>query len=427
MKDNDWRELRDSLQTFSFLSTRAPHFHALILDSLETIPQEGEKLALVTRFLDIDRHIRAQMMRGVREWKANTDCDVYRALYRTPHLSKQTSMLCISYLLSHQHQEPSMVETLLGWVRDSQDWEAFDILHRFPWVMNQEQANWLEGWLHTHRYDARLIQGVGGPGLPPRHQGVAQPDLKDIYSDSQNVHDSSINDSVWQSISVILEESPADDPEVSSKINYFYNQMKRLSDPKIQTALQRLDTDNSVFTRQNKGVTLHVTLRQLMDRVLVYIYHQPKDTQKELVQRAEEELQEMSGLCATGHLSRIVNILVGFHPDVSIQITEEKRVRSLFTQLLQRYIMEDKKADQLLSELIAPRDLFISFMDTRQSHFIQEISKTSEISEEEATLVLEKIWKEIYPTVEKNPFAKVQQQPKTFWQRLRGWLEYFNP
>jgi hypothetical protein len=220
-----------------------------------------------------------------------------------------------------------------------------------------------------------------------------------------------------------------DDPEVSSKINDFYNQLKRLyeSDPKIQTALQRIETDRSVFTRENKGVTLRVTIRHLMDRVLGYIYQQPKDTQKELVRRAAEELREMSGLCATGHLSRIVNILVGFHPDISIQITEEKRIRTLFTQLLQKYIMENKKADELMSELIAPRGLMISFMETRQKDFLQEISKSSEISEEEATLALEKVWKEIYPTVEKNPFTKIQQQPKTFWQRFRGWLEYFTP
>jgi hypothetical protein len=429
MKENDWRELRDSLQTFSFLSTRAQQFHALVLDSLRSTPQENEKLALVTRFLDVDRHVRAQMIQGVRDWKVNTNCDVYRALYRTPYLSKRTNMLCISYLLSHQQQEPSMVEALLGWVRDSEDWEAFDILHRFPWIMNQEQANWLEGWLHTHRYDARPLQGRGLQGLPPRHQGVVQPGFKDIYSDSQNVHDSSINDSVWKSIKVILEEALVDDPEVSVKMNDFYYQMKRLyeTDPKIQTALQRIERDRSVFTRENKGVTLRVTLHQLMDRVLGYIYQQPKDTQKELLRRTAEELREMSGLCATGHLSRIVNILVGFHPYISIQITEEKRIRTLFTQLLQKYIMEEKKADELMSELIAPRGLMMSFMETRRKDFLQEISKSSEISEEETTLVLEKVWKEIYPAVERNPFKKVQQQPKTFWQQFRGWLEYFTP
>ena len=89
--------------------------------------------------------------------------------------------------------------------------------------------------------------------------------------------------------------------------------------------------------------------------------------------------------------------------------------------------MEEKKADELMSELIAPRGLMMSFMETRRKDFLQEISKSSEISDEEATLALEKVWKEIYPAVEKNPFVKVQQQPKTFWKRFRGWLEYFTP
>lgn len=398
--------------SISFLSAHAVFYERQLIEKLDELPSERDKLAFIIAFVNTDRNILGQMLEKTREWKINMNCRLYQRLYDDPTTSKPTKMLCISYLLSREKILDRMVDDLLRWVRQDGDWDAFDILNRFSFLMTTEQSDWLEGWMHTHRFQHPVRNEPVYPVEIRAHR--FQRLARSIYDDSQNVHDTAINESVWKNIDILVSGSKMLPPV---EFEAFMDSLYPLNEAQLRS-LQRIETDRSHFRKSGKTLTsISVTLMDVFECLARYIVHQDQETQRELRQRLREELQEMSEQCATGHLSRLVNVLLGFHPEMEICIRREARVKAVFMNLLEKKIMQEDHADALLCDMMNPRPdgAFSRWMKKNSEFFIHELRDI------EPDADLEKVWKELYPALS-NPFTA----PKTFsfWQKIKSWFSH---
>lgn len=146
------------------------------------------------------------------------------------------------------------------------------------------------------------------------------------FDDSQSVHTTTVNQAINESIlnlSTDLEVrgnttyKVADD--ITNMINHAPNDLvTEQHRSRAKNALKRFVEDPAVFTE--KRIKLGAVLVLVWNRI---IKHTEKD---ELSIRLIQELSEAFNTCATGHLSRIVSVLIGFYSDIKQSISFETQL-----------------------------------------------------------------------------------------------------
>lgn len=114
-----------------------------------------------------------------------------------------------------------------------------------------------------------------------------------------------------------------------------------LYDDTIETVLRRIYTDTGLYGNKS--------MEDILNQVWFKILH-IKD-KKELVKRFVEECYDMHHLCSTGHLSRLVNVLSGFDPDVSINIGDKCQMAAALKTRFYKKIEMDDDAETLVLEI----------------------------------------------------------------------------
>ena len=254
------------------------------------------------------------------------------------------SMILISarYILSFYPDESQEREDALDFVLDLADdklqtenirGECADILYSFG---REEEVI----------YGMKILQEIG----------YMDQDLKKttLYSNRQNVHDKTINDSVRRTINALHKEYLK-----SSKENLLgqctleflhklvYDEFKvdeqdSLLREKIQQFFVRVMTDPTKFE--------NLTLCDIFLLVLTKVQSLQADVKKECYKRIIEEIEDASDTCHTGYVSRLVNVLSGFveGEDNLLTIDPRDELRSaIFARLntaistLPHYLKED--------------------------------------------------------------------------------------
>jgi len=155
------------------------------------------------------------------------------------------------------------------------------------------------------------------PGFS-RNKGVLT-----TFDDSQNVHETSTNDAIKESLLNLIKDDEVRGNTIYKVVDDIKTMIKASKADKTECeratmALPRFVKDPSVFT--NKRIKLGAVLVMVWNRI---INHKER---QDLSLRLITELSEAFNTCATGHLSRIVSVLVGYYPDI-------KQMNSFETQL----------------------------------------------------------------------------------------------
>lgn len=162
-----------------------------------------------------------------------------------------------------------------------------------------------------------------------------------VYNDPQNVHNHAINESVIAGASLLVKkDNPSEPPPLN--IEYELRRLCPQTERKWKKSLRRVRNDATKF---KDGMTIQM----VFDRVCHVIARSPH--RQELLKRMAEELVDMEGLCSTGHMSRIMNIVQGFEDtpeELKIRLDPKEEVyasiSTFFTKELQdadEQIMED--------------------------------------------------------------------------------------
>lgn len=174
--------------------------------------------------------------------------------------------------------------------------------------------------------------------------------FKDVYSDGQNVH----NHGIQEVVRDIKKEIPTDSV-INLELYIAEIQKEICITPARERALERIETDASSLNLQN---------------VLCYVWSiiRQSDHKVELIKRLEQELDETSNKCVTGYVTRLLNVLSGFHGSgITISIADE--LASVWNHKIQMYISE---SDELMDGLLTKNDEFKKFADEFRVKFETE-------------------------------------------------------
>ena len=180
-----------------------------------------------------------------------------------------------------------------------------------------------------------------------------------IYDDSQNVHNQKINETVVQSAHELVTSGGGGGGggDVEQALRQHYPHWERDKE-KIRGSLSRIRSDPSKFQGG-------VTIGQVFDRVVGVVAGSRH--KGEMWRRLGEELADMDRLCATGHLSRVVNVLQGFEdvPDAfRIRMDPKDEVYANIANHITMQVQNSGESDKLLESMIDPddRSLFLEFV-----------------------------------------------------------------
>lgn len=152
-----------------------------------------------------------------------------------------------------------------------------------------------------------------------RHRNI---DGQNVYSDTQNVHASSVQASLRSSIEFLLTLRGVE---------------RDVQDIPISPDARRILVSNIADTTVHS--VLEVTYAEIFIRVHELIL------QLENVQdgytRLEQELVDGSGQCFAGRLARLVNTMSGLHPSISIQISESEQISSIIIYMRNQHGEEE--------------------------------------------------------------------------------------
>lgn len=203
------------------------------------------------------------------------------------------------------------------------------------------------------RNDEWVVQQALWQQVEERNAVQAPKARKTIYGDSQNTHDTSINNSVLDAAKELVKNHTP-----TATLNFDYSQIVNLPQDqktKIESSLHRILTDPTTFKH---GTSLFSIFQALLN----FIRQHP--SQQDLNQRLIQELIEMSSLCATGHLSRLINVVQGFdvNPAMKIKVSIKEEVYATVKHSIETRLQTAENSDDLMDSMIGEdRTLFLEF------------------------------------------------------------------
>jgi hypothetical protein len=162
--------------------------------------------------------------------------------------------------------------------------------------------------------------------------------IKNVYNDSQNVHSSSIQQSVKSSIYNLMKE-------VKEPFNYNY-----MDDSILMKQTKQLLND--YCKNEEIHSQLECTFGELLDSIFLEISKMDEEKQMEIKKRINEEIKDSIGMCFTGRIVRIVNSLSGYSDKVSINISDSEEIGNVISLMKSKYMEIDEIKKNVEKELL---------------------------------------------------------------------------
>ncbi len=151
-----------------------------------------------------------------------------------------------------------------------------------------------------------------------------------LYNDTQNVHDTSIQQSIKKSIfSLLNDKSDLIDIELNEWI--VKNEYLTI---KCKDALFEYIESCEIHSQ------LEITFKDLLKKVILRI--ESHKFQFELCNRLNEEMSDAECKCFTGRLSRLVNVLVGYYEDIEIKIADSTQIAVVIHLIKSKHGLRDE-------------------------------------------------------------------------------------
>ena len=179
---------------------------------------------------------------------------------------------------------------------------------------------------------------------------------KTIYSDTQNVHSSSIQKSIKVGVHALM--------------NYY-------NPEHVLTYLDWIELDKKtkeIITEymdcKDVHTMLDITFKELFIAIVIEMESLSNDLQKEIKQRLNEEMQESECKCFTGIISRLVNCLSGYSDKVKIQISESEEIGNIISVIMEkRGIKTTKTLKEEVSVALKER----GYIETKINEWVEYI------------------------------------------------------
>ena len=196
-----------------------------------------------------------------------------------------------------------------------------------------------------------------------------------VYNDTQNVHNHEINENVLNIASSIVNNNSktlSDIFIIEDELKKYYPEYEK-HQVEIERSLNRIKNDSSKF---RDGITISI----IFDKIIGIISN--SKYKSEMIKRLGEELYEMNGLCSTGHMSRLINVIQGFDDipnELQIKINPKDEIYANIQSYLSSEIQKSDNYEQLMDDMIDTnvenKKRFISFVSDKMKNKVKEFKK----------------------------------------------------
>jgi hypothetical protein len=148
---------------------------------------------------------------------------------------------------------------------------------------------------------------------------------QNIYNDNQNVHNHNIQECLKKSINYLLKDKP---------ILSFDDVQKDINNRCIcitKDLLLEYSNENEIHS------ILNVTFADILIAVWNKIYIFNKSIQEEIIKVLNIEILDSKDKCFTGRITRLVNVLNGFDPNIRLEISENEQKSNISKKLYDLY------------------------------------------------------------------------------------------
>lgn len=250
-----------------------------------------------------------------------------------------------------------------------------------------------------------IITSLGYSGLNGKKNLIDR--VKTIYTNSQNVHDENITDSVAKFIEKMITTSTS----ANKPFHEIQNEIARLvkiKNPKgaekyaAMKALNRVNIDTATFTKYK------ITISDILGHVWARIQEYKGDIKETLENRLVEELIEMGDTCSSGHSARFVNILATVDADLKISYESQiianisgrmnARINALVDEDLKTSISLGMMPDASAEDKTSAKTFIISSLKELEKELEKEFVGDNYISQKEFNehfVKAEKYWLEL--------------------------------
>ncbi|MDC3332908.1 hypothetical protein OAV62_01570 [bacterium] len=316
------------------------------------------RLFLAKFQLDVNQHWIAMR---IRPGKQDTVLTLSRELYAQNNVPLYSKLLIGNYICNHSRSNEE-ISTIYVWIQSvgqnrtnppNVRSNAIDILKltnnplymlRADNILHQDNLETIPQRRPTTTNNRRRVHiqgidiGIQQALMDQIHQTHRRKKRqRTIYKDTQTVHNNAINKSVLNTMHDLhqkYESNTIQHPPLASLMNQFDDVHIRR---KIKKAHDRIMTDSSKFKH---GMTLRSSFNNLVHHI------QNHEHRPELEKRLGEEMVEMAGKCASGHLARMANTLQGFEDRIVMDPKDEVYAK------LSHVIQQRAQADDAIMDVL---------------------------------------------------------------------------
>lgn len=202
------------------------------------------------------------------------------------------------------------------------------------------------------RHQARLDHQPARPRPPP-----APVTLQEIAEDRQNVHRKDVSEQTNKGTETLLKQTVPPNPRTCQMILGAWI-IYGFGDEQIRNVLRVYDDMNHWYRKATCRHTNDFLYKRLLDGLWVLIAsHHDREVRYELTKRLFEECTEASGQCCEGHITRLVNVMVGFDDAFQPPVSWKDVIGDKLALISQREVPREEKvalATELMNDLRVP-------------------------------------------------------------------------
>ena len=157
----------------------------------------------------------------------------------------------------------------------------------------------------------------------------ARKNINKIYNDSESVHNHKIQDGITNSIKYIMSINPTIRKD---KLNTLIINNKVLT-KKTKTILIEYCDNNDIHS------LLNITFQELL--LNIYSLILKNENRDEIFKIMNIEMNDSLCKCFTGRISRLVNCLNGFEPNIKINISDNEQIGNIIILIKNKLILEN--------------------------------------------------------------------------------------
>lgn len=231
--------------------------------------------------------------------------------------------------------------------------------------------------------------------------GRSEGDVKTIFDNAQNVHTTEVENSVLEILEFFSTITLLEIDKQEITFTYVSDKIEKIMKDRECKTCNTKKEDNycsekcSIIFKKHQNISVSLN-RIYMDRVLyskynntlsnillkVWTFLTGHEHEQEMKERLLEELDEMSGLCSTGFVSRLVNVISGFGK-FNIRISWEDQIVANFTGRLNALARKITNKDSLYysTKLDDVIELYLNYNSEIKNDIIESITLSNKLTD----------------------------------------------